>query len=147
MEENIFPHSRSQLDGDEMEEERRLAYVGITRAKERLYLVHAQSRVLYGNMQANLPSRFLADIPEHLVVADASYGSGSPAAAILDRRESGVDDINQEPSFLEPGDAVNHPKFGQGKVKEISDSVLTVEFVKGGVKKLSSAFASLLRKD
>ncbi len=67
MEEGLFPNMRSAMDPLELEEERRLCYVGITRAKERLYCVHAATRLLYGAMQANLPSRFLHEIPEHLV--------------------------------------------------------------------------------
>jgi DNA helicase-2/ATP-dependent DNA helicase PcrA len=63
MEEGIFPHSRTQMDVEEMEEERRLAYVGITRAKERVYLISARRRLLYGNYQSNPPSRFISDIP------------------------------------------------------------------------------------
>jgi len=66
-EEGIFPHSKSLLNPLDLEEERRLAYVGITRAKERLYLSFAQKRTLYGSTQANPPSRFLSDIPEHLI--------------------------------------------------------------------------------
>ena len=66
MEESIFPHSRALTDPAQMEEERRLCYVGMTRAKDRLYLLHANSRVLYGGIQANMASRFLGEIPEHL---------------------------------------------------------------------------------
>lgn len=66
MEESIFPHSRALTDPSQMEEERRLCYVGMTRAKDRLYLLHANSRVLYGGIQANMASRFLGEIPEHL---------------------------------------------------------------------------------
>lgn len=66
-EEGIFPHGRSLLDPAELEEERRLCYVGITRAKERLYLTFAQKRMLYGLTQANPPSRFLGNIPVHLI--------------------------------------------------------------------------------
>lgn len=66
MEESIFPHSRALSDPVQMEEERRLCYVGMTRAKDRLYLLHANSRILYGGIQANLPSRFLGEIPTHL---------------------------------------------------------------------------------
>jgi DNA helicase-2/ATP-dependent DNA helicase PcrA len=66
MEESIFPHSRALSDPTQMEEERRLCYVGMTRAKDRLYLLHANSRILYGGIQANLPSRFLGEIPAHL---------------------------------------------------------------------------------
>jgi len=67
VEEGIFPHSRSLMDESEMEEERRLAYVGITRAKERLHLVHAEERNIYGRFQANPRSRFIDNIPEHLI--------------------------------------------------------------------------------
>ncbi|MHA1372053.1 MAG: ATP-dependent helicase, partial [Promethearchaeota archaeon] len=64
VEEGLFPHSRSLTEPSEMEEERRLAYVGITRAKERLYLTYAQSRLIYGNIQSNIPSRFIDEIPD-----------------------------------------------------------------------------------
>lgn len=67
MEEGLFPNLRSVMDPLELEEERRLCYVGLTRAKERLYCVHAATRLLYGALQANLPSRFINEIPEHLV--------------------------------------------------------------------------------
>jgi len=67
MEEGIMPHTRSLQDAAEMEEERRLCYVGITRAKHRLYLLHAFERRLWGNLQANLRSRFLDELPEYLV--------------------------------------------------------------------------------
>ena len=67
LEEGLLPHSRSNLDSAEMEEERRLCYVGITRAKEKVYLTFTRARKLYGSIQANTPSRFLNDIPEELV--------------------------------------------------------------------------------
>lgn len=67
MEEGIFPHSRSLMDQNELEEERRLCYVGMTRAMERLYLLYARTRRLWGGIQANMPSRFIDDIPEELV--------------------------------------------------------------------------------
>lgn len=67
LEEGIFPHSRSLTERDQLEEERRLCYVGMTRAKERLYLLHAEERHLYGSLQVNPPSRFLGDIPEELI--------------------------------------------------------------------------------
>ena len=141
LEEGIFPHSRSLLEQEEMEEERRLAYVGMTRAKERLFLMHASSRVLYGNVQANLPSRFLADVPENLLEV-VGGGMTTPAFG-----QSMADlDASQEQQYLEPGDTVHHSKFGQGTVKEVSETVLTVEFDSVGIKKLSSAFAALLKK-
>lgn len=67
MEEGLFPHSRSLMDGEQIEEERRLAYVGITRAKETLYLTYASSRLYFGERLSNPPSRFLSDIPENLI--------------------------------------------------------------------------------
>ena len=67
VEEGLFPHSRALMDASEMEEERRLCYVGITRAKERLYLIHAQERNIYGRFQSNEKSRFIENIPEHLL--------------------------------------------------------------------------------
>ncbi len=67
MEEGLFPHSRALLDKEQMEEERRLCYVGITRAREKLYLSFAKERLLYGSYQQHLPSRFLKEIPGHLV--------------------------------------------------------------------------------
>ena len=82
MEDGVFPHLRSLGEPDELEEERRLAYVGITRARERLYLSHAWSRMLYGSTQYNPPSRFLDEIPAELVqVVD---GRGSCPATSLD---------------------------------------------------------------
>lgn len=67
MEEGLFPNLRSVMDPLELEEERRLCYVGITRAKDKLYCLHASSRLIYGSFQSNLPSRFINEIPEHLV--------------------------------------------------------------------------------
>ncbi|HEB01411.1 MAG TPA: hypothetical protein ENI16_00235, partial [Candidatus Portnoybacteria bacterium] len=67
LEEGIFPHSRSSLNSSEMEEERRLCYVGITRAKKLAYFIFSRRRHLYGDVQLNPPSRFLADIPENLI--------------------------------------------------------------------------------
>jgi DNA helicase-2/ATP-dependent DNA helicase PcrA len=67
LEEGLFPHANSLVDPTELEEERRLCYVGMTRARERLYLTYAQSRLLYGGLQYNMPSRFLSEIPEDLI--------------------------------------------------------------------------------
>src|SRR4029453_2395357 len=78
MEESVFPHSRALADNEELEEERRLAYVGITRAEKRLYLTCARMRTLFGRTNSNLPSRFLQEIPES-VREGASSGSGGYA--------------------------------------------------------------------
>ena len=70
LEEGLFPHSRTLLDPSEMEEERRLAYVGITRAMDKLYLTYARSRMWFGQRNSNTISRFISDIPEHLLEAN-----------------------------------------------------------------------------
>ena len=73
MEEGLFPHSRSMLDVQELEEERRLMYVGITRAKNKLYLTYARQRLYFGQRNSNLVSRFLADIPADLITANSIF--------------------------------------------------------------------------
>ena len=80
MEDGIFPHYRSMTDTAELEEERRLAYVGITRAQKRLYLTHAWSRTLFGQTQYNPPSRFLQEMPEHLFEIREGERSGRASA-------------------------------------------------------------------
>ncbi|OGD62359.1 hypothetical protein A2160_03895 [Candidatus Beckwithbacteria bacterium RBG_13_42_9] len=75
MEEGLFPHSRSLLSKDELEEERRLCYVGITRAKEKLYLTYARRRLWFGSYGSNSVSRFVADLPEHLLEFISDLGS------------------------------------------------------------------------
>ncbi|MBI3685675.1 UvrD-helicase domain-containing protein [Candidatus Azambacteria bacterium] len=90
MEDNVFPHSRSKRSPEELEEERRLCYVAITRAKKNLWLLYAQSRRLYGQLQTNPPSRFLFDIPEHLV---AFFARGKELSIDLKDLESGIIDI------------------------------------------------------
>ena len=76
MEENVFPHSRSMGDDEEMEEERRLAYVGITRAEQKLYLTSASYRTLYGRASYNSPSRFIAEISEDIIEDTVRRNSG-----------------------------------------------------------------------
>ncbi len=73
MEEGLFPHSQSLLDRSELEEERRLCYVAITRAKDMLYLTYARRRLYFGKNTTNLPSRFISDIPEHLLKLRTEY--------------------------------------------------------------------------
>ena len=113
MEEGIFPHSRSLEEGS-LEEERRLSYVGMTRAQERLTLTHASSRNLFGNRSYNLPSRFLDELPDSHVersrLQPASWsGYGSP---------TGVTPRADVPS-LSTGDSVRHETLGEGVVTAI----------------------------
>jgi DNA helicase-2/ATP-dependent DNA helicase PcrA len=142
LEEGIFPHSRS-IEENEIEEERRLCYVGMTRAKERLTLTHAMRRSLYGRSEANLPSRFLDELPEAGVererLAPASWSSygGAPAA----RREFAP---RADVPSLSTGDAVRHQTLGTGIVIRIeSDGVVTVRFEDGAERRLMLEYAPL----
>jgi len=132
MEEGMFPHSRS-IEEQGVEEERRLCYVGLTRAMERLTLMHASSRMLYGGRSHNLPSRFLDELPEHHVERDrlqpASWSSyGAP-------RQSQVAPRDDVPS-LSTGDNVRHGTLGEGVVTRIEpDGVVTVRFASDGTER------------
>jgi DNA helicase-2/ATP-dependent DNA helicase PcrA len=157
MEENLFPHVRSLDDPQQMEEERRLCYVGITRAKERLYLVHAARRTYFGNTMVNPPSRFLIDIPEGLWdesgVSPRSYlrREFTPVSPVLDPWEI-AEEGPREPvrQAFGPGDRVRHKHFGAGIVLSSTmtsdDEEVEVEFSspRGKViKKLLVSFAAL----
>ncbi len=143
MEEGIFPHARS-LEENSVEEERRLCYVGMTRAKELLTLLHASRRSLYGRSDANLPSRFLDELPEDRVertrLAPTSWsGYGAPAAP------RGVRPATSVPS-LSTGDTVKHETLGVGIVTRIEpDGVVTVRFEDGGERRLLLEYAPLER--
>src|SRR5204863_410742 len=89
MEDGVFPHYRSMTDSAELEEERRLAYVGITRARKRLYLTHAWSRSLFGGSNFNPPSRFLSEIPTHMVRELEKEARNERAGAWSDHQPSG----------------------------------------------------------
>ena len=93
LEEGLFPHQRSLIDQSELEEERRLAYVGITRAKERLYLTHAQTRFYFGSHQVNLPSRLLEEIPGHLVNREQNgFAAGPGLGKAIDKFLNDLDE-------------------------------------------------------
>jgi DNA helicase-2/ATP-dependent DNA helicase PcrA len=135
LEEGLLPHSRSMDEPDQMEEERRLCYVGLTRAKERLYLVYTFRRTFRGLSSISEPSRFLADIPLHLI-----QGPGVG-------REAPVPEPRPQATEFESGDRVRHPKFGEGVVISATvtedDEEVDVAFVGHGVKKLLASFARL----
>ena len=148
LEEGILPHRRSFDDPEEMEEERRLCYVGITRAEKRLYLLRSYRRSLFGGSTANLPSRFLQDISPHLISPRGLWEEGPTPAAGLDFGP----DIHASPQplsalTLKVGDHVHHSKFGSGIVMNCSptrnDQELTVVFEEAGVKKLLASLAPL----
>jgi DNA helicase-2/ATP-dependent DNA helicase PcrA len=142
MEETIFPHSRALYDQGEMEEERRLCYVGMTRAKEELYLTYASSRMLYGGVQHNPPSRFLSEIDGQV----QNEGFGSYDWQSTAESPSIKTPISDEPRYvpdLNEGDGVKHQLFGIGTVLEISGDNATIYFKGKGTKKLNIAFAPI----
>ncbi|MFA5777610.1 MAG: UvrD-helicase domain-containing protein [Parcubacteria group bacterium] len=142
LEEGIIPHSRSMLSQIEMEEERRLMYVGITRAKEKAYLCFTRQRNIFGSTQINPPSRFLSEIPEHLLDNHESrimnYDSDF---------EKNKKSIAHDSEFIiqkfKDGEHVHHPDFGDGVVISIQGDIITVAFKKNGIKKLALKFAPL----
>jgi DNA helicase-2/ATP-dependent DNA helicase PcrA len=156
MEENVLPHVRSLEDPDQLEEERRLAYVGMTRAKERLYLFRAFRRRLAGQGQVHQASRFLADIPPHLVETPDRQSMAKPAGAVAyDRWSSPSPVVTAAPAStdvpLKTGDRVVHASFGQGIVvssrPQAGDFEITVAFAgEGGVKRLLYSMAKLQKK-
>ena len=147
MEDGILPHIRSFDDSAQMEEERRLCYVGITRAKEKVYLVRAFRRSLMGSSTINKPSRFLSDIPQHLVSGGGLWqGEESLATATMyswDRVSAPVVTTLE----LRAGDHVRHAIFGDGVVVSCQptrdDVEVVVAFDGTGVKKLLLSFARL----
>jgi len=154
MEEALFPLARAAFSDNpmELEEERRLCYVGFTRAEQRLFLTSAEYRTIYGSTNRTMPSRFIQDIPDELIepmgpVAprnitwESANTTPSPAAQqILDDAGAG------EPPFR-AGDKVRHPSFGRGMVVSVNgtggDMVITVAFPAKGIKKLDPEYANL----
>ncbi len=140
MEESIFPHSRALYDSSEMEEERRLCYVGMTRAREELYLSASSSRLIFGARQYNPPSRFLSDMGETQMSAAAPSFVASQPSIHDDEPRVVYDDVP-----LEIGDSVQHQLFGRGTVVAVEGTTISIAFAGRGVKKLNSSFAPLQR--
>jgi DNA helicase-2/ATP-dependent DNA helicase PcrA len=145
LEEGILPHSKSLDDPGEMEEERRLCYVGITRAKERLYLLRTHRRTIFGKGSANRASRFLRDISPRLTTTMGlgKWESMLPLTDVHTSPEPYSNDLLE----LKVGDWVCHSKFGDGVVKDCitdrGDRVVTVAFEQVGVKRLMLSLAPL----
>lgn len=152
MEEGIFPHSRTLGERSEIEEERRLAYVGVTRARKRLYLSRSEYRSSWGAPTYNPPSRFLAEIPEAVISWNSTVGSlmpratsprtfGPPPRATGKKVETNI--------VLEVGDRVSHDTFGLGKVMAVSGSgdkaQATIDFGSSGEKRLLLRYAPVER--
>lgn len=135
MEEGIFPNARVQDDGPAaLEEERRLCYVGMTRAREELHLSYAQSRLQFGQRGYNMPSRFLADMGQDIVTA--------PATGFTTRTPEDFNEFDMMPGF-DIGDGVRSAQFGVGEVIDIDGMAVTVRFTSGQTKKLSVEYARL----
>ncbi|WP_214754291.1 MULTISPECIES: DNA helicase PcrA [unclassified Exiguobacterium] len=159
MEEGLFPHSRALNDPEEMEEERRLAYVGITRAEKRLYLTRAQSRMLYGRFQNNPESRFLHELPETLLERSGKAKKAMPWNPVESPGKLPVNGFSSKPkpklaqsSGAESigwnvGDKANHKKWGQGTVVQTrgeGDQLeLDIAFPAVGIKRLLAKFAPI----
>ena len=149
MEDGVLPHSRSFDDPESMEEERRLCYVGMTRAKKRLFLSYAFRRTVWGDSDVREPSRFLADIPRHLI--EGALPKPGASAARATRWEPTPPLASRKPKSRElqfqVGQRVRHAKFGEGVVIESradgSDEEITVAFKKSGIKHLLASFANL----
>ena len=139
LEEGLFPHARAKEEGD-LEEERRLCYVGMTRAMERLYLTHAAFRAVYGEPRPSIPSRFLGEIPAE-VIAEAD---SRPARAVPP--PSPVPFLSRS---FQIGERVIHPKWGPGTIVQIQgrgeDALVVVAFPGIGLKTLAVAYAPLDR--
>lgn len=162
MEENVFPHSRSMMDEEEMEEERRLAYVGITRAEKELYLTHARMRTLYGRTNMNPISRFINEIPAELIdgmekAQEAMFGRAfdRPAAdrpsPLRRRAERMQQTTGAENGEWNPGDKADHKKWGVGTVVKVQGEgdkmELDVAFpAPVGIKRLLAKFAPITKQ-
>lgn len=144
MEESIFPHSRALFDADEMEEERRLCYVGMTRAREELYLTSAASRMIYGTTQHNPPSRFLADVDPSGQRKLSGYAANQPTEPIT-FGHSEPEYVPEDELELNVGDAVRHNIFGRGNIVAIDGFNVSIAFNGRGIKKLNVQFAPLER--
>jgi DNA helicase-2/ATP-dependent DNA helicase PcrA len=163
LEEGIFPHSRVAVSLSELEEERRLMYMALTRAKKQLYLLFSNERVLYGTTQMNPPSRFLDEIPEELCIEQVeensdflrprkSFGYGGyqkkgpktfmkPVAQVQSQTIDPGDTLTAD--SVRPGDMVYHQEFGNGLIIALSGNLATIAFKERGVKKMMLGMAPL----
>ena len=175
LEESIFPHANSMFEPAGLEEERRLAYVAITRARERLYLTHAHARSIYGATQHNPPSRFIGEIPSEHVEASGSrlrrrqrhrlgearrpprhFGTRERAGGARLRRRLGgrgsAEGQQPDPQPKPPsetfavGDLVDHKAFGRGRVVTVNGDALAIRFDRTGeTKKLLVGYAPIVK--
>ncbi|MGZ9523522.1 DNA helicase PcrA [Staphylococcus epidermidis] len=157
MEESLFPHIRAikSEDDHEMEEERRICYVAITRAEELLYITNATTRMLFGRSQSNMPSRFLKEIPEDLLDSHTGqkrqtiYPKSQPKRGFSKRTTSTKKQVSS--SDWKVGDKVMHKAWGEGMVSNVNEKNGSVEldiiFKSGGPKRLLAQFAPITKKE
>ncbi len=152
MEEGIFPSAKSLMSDIQIEEERRLCYVGMTRAKEKLYLSYALGRNYFGKYSAQLVSRFIKDVPQELINGKVDrqsnqYGGYSLVDKYKKKREM-VAQIDNKPKSVDSfdmGDEIIHPVYGKGKIVAKSDSAYTIVFGKTGIKKIDINFGKMTK--
>ncbi len=161
LEEGVFPGYRSMMDENELEEERRLCYVGITRAREKLYMTHAFTRTLFGNTTYNRISRFLDEIPDKYINTGESK---EPEKKSVVNKKTYINAFNPTISFkpqntnqddkkttseFNKGDQVEHKKIGFGIItsveREKDDYKLEIHFKGVGMKRLMASFANLVK--
>lgn len=163
LEENLFPSIRdaqsSEDEKNKMEEERRLAYVAITRAKERLFMSYANRRMQFGTIKNNRRSRFLDEVPNKLMHFESAFGQTSSEAATSENKAAGVSRLSPKITISDKpkttvqssdygvGDVVIHKKFGEGTVLNINRDSVKVDFVDLGEKILLIEYAKLTRKE
>ena len=150
VEEGLLPHQRSFGSEAELEEERRLCYVGITRAKEQVYMTYARERRRYGYTDYQLPSRFIEEIPHELLNREEVYQP--PHRPVVSSYDPDEPDVDESPAFdYDVGEVVYHAKFGKGKITALSgfgpDMRLTIRFTRGIEKTLMAGFARLQRAE
>lgn len=137
LEEGLFPHSNSMFDESELKEERRLFYVAITRAKKVLYLTNARSRMLFGQIKSNLPSRFIEEINQEDI--EKLFEENKSTKEIKINKKDNFNDNDLE---IKVGDHVNHNVHGNGIVVSVEKSVATIAF-KVGIKKILTTYKGL----
>lgn len=155
MEEGIFPSAKSLMSDVQLEEERRLAYVGMTRAKQKLYLSYALGRNYFGKYSAQLVSRFIKDVPNELINGSPKLGSSSTSEdrgySLIDKYKKKREMIVQvEPKTISPehfniSEEVMHPIYGKGRIVAKNDTTYTIVFAGAGIKKIDLNFSKLTR--
>ncbi|MBN2829182.1 MAG: UvrD-helicase domain-containing protein [Candidatus Cloacimonetes bacterium] len=145
IEENLIPHIMSQNSNDEIEEERRLLYVGITRARKELILTRAELRRSYGSLDATVESRFISEIPDDLLIKESSF-----SYPIISRRKRSVVPkiVLESEKLFKVGQKVRHDEYGEGLILNVDgkdiNAILTISFAKGQLKKIKGSYIEII---